>query len=159
MLYTTPNHTRAIGPINAIMKASETPHDEFSDFFGFPQRFSTFQKILQKAHFANLVATMDSFTVFAPSNVAFENGGNLTNILQSSINSRRFVEKYIVEESRDARLFLGNKTWARTLSGQRKLVNGVRGFLFDGIPIGETDIGTENGVAHEILRLEAPKYL
>ncbi|MEM8654269.1 MAG: fasciclin domain-containing protein [Pseudomonadota bacterium] len=116
-------------------------------------QFSRFCTALETAGADIELDRIGAFTLFAPTNGAFEHSDILAQACCSQKSALQFVNTYVAGARRSTSAFLGRRTWVRNLNGQRLLIDGKRNFTLQGAAITQGDWNVRNGVVHELADL------
>jgi uncharacterized surface protein with fasciclin (FAS1) repeats len=122
--------------------------------------FKTFGKAIERAGLADTLRGTGPFTVFAPTDAAFEKlpAGRLE-VLFKPENKQELVSllNYHVVSGRKSMADVGKWEAAKTVNGQSAPIKMAGGKVsIDGAQITSADIGTSNGVIHGIDKVNIP---
>jgi uncharacterized surface protein with fasciclin (FAS1) repeats len=121
---------------------------------------STFSRAIAAAGLNSVLAGPGPFTVFAPTDAAFEKlpAGQLDNWLKPENKDQLIsVLKYHVSPGRATGQDVGKLTETKTVNGESaKIKRAGDGILIDGATITTRDLGSSNGVIHVIDQVLAP---
>jgi uncharacterized surface protein with fasciclin (FAS1) repeats len=121
---------------------------------------STFSKAIAAAGLSNILESDGPFTVFAPSDAAFEKlpAGQLEGWLKPENKDQLIsVLKYHVSPGRATGQDVGKLTETKTVNGQAAQVKRAgEGIMIDNATITTRDLGSSNGVIHVIDQVLSP---
>jgi uncharacterized surface protein with fasciclin (FAS1) repeats len=121
---------------------------------------NTFSKAIAAADLGSVLAGPGPFTVFAPTDAAFEKlpAGQLDAWLKPENKDQLIsVLKYHVSPGRATGQDVGKLTETKTVNGESaKIKRAGDGILIDGATITTRDLGSSNGVIHVIDQVLAP---
>jgi uncharacterized surface protein with fasciclin (FAS1) repeats len=121
---------------------------------------STFSRAITAAGLGNILGSQGPFTVFAPSDAAFEKlpEGQLDGWLKPENKDQLIsVLKYHVSPGRATGQDVGKLTETKTVNGQSAQVKRAGdGIMIDNANITTRDLGSSNGVIHVIDQVLTP---
>ena len=121
---------------------------------------NTFSKAIAAAGLANILESDGPFTVFAPTDAAFEKlpAGQLDGWLKPENKDQLIsVLKYHVSPGRATGQDVGKLTETKTVNGQSAQVKRAgEGIMIDNATITTRDLGSSNGVIHVIDQVLTP---
>ncbi|HEY6895087.1 MAG TPA: fasciclin domain-containing protein [Rhodanobacteraceae bacterium] len=121
---------------------------------------NTFSKALSAAGLSSVLAGPGPFTVFAPTDAAFEKlpAGQLDNWLKPENKDQLIsVLKYHLSPGRATGQDVGKLTETKTVNGQpAKIKRAGEGIMIDAATITTRDLGSTNGVVHVIDHVLVP---
>ena len=122
--------------------------------------FKTFGKALDRAGMSDILRGVGPFTLFAPTDTAFENmpAGDLDNLFKPE-NKQELVSllNYHVVSGRRLVADIGKWEAAKTVNGQSAPITLVDDKLsIDGAMVTTADIGSSNGIIHGIDKVNVP---
>lgn len=122
--------------------------------------FKTFGKALDRAGLSDILRGVGPFTLFAPTDTAFENmpAGDLDNLFKPE-NKQELVSllNYHVVSGRRLVADIGKWEAAKTVNGQSAPITLVDDKLsIDGAMVTTADIGSSNGIIHGIDKVNVP---
>jgi uncharacterized surface protein with fasciclin (FAS1) repeats len=121
---------------------------------------NTFSKAITAAGLANILESDGPFTVFAPSDAAFEKlpAGQLDGWLKPENKDQLIsVLKYHVSPGRATGQDVGKLTETKTVNGESAQVKRAgEGIMIDNATITTRDLGSSNGVIHVIDQVLTP---
>lgn len=113
---------------------------------------SVFKALLGTAESDAPLVQSSDWTVFLPTDTAFFSHGDafVSRLLNSLSTSRvrEFVSQFIVPKRAQYADFTGRKIWATNLNGRKILINGKRGFSFEGVDLLQADLSVPGGTVH-----------
>lgn len=122
--------------------------------------FKTFLKAVNTAGMENVLNGSESFTVFAPTDTAFDRmpAGRLDTLLKPENKTElRAVLNYHVISGRKSAADLGKLTSAKTVEGHAAPIQQAgKGFSIDGARVVTWDIAASNGMLHAIDKVNMP---
>ncbi len=126
-------------------------------------RFSTLVAAIQAAGLAETLMMDGPYTVFAPTNEAFEalNQGTLREILGDRARLQSLLKRHVLAGRYDARTLRGRAAsmsghLEQSMSGPLETSDGAAGYTIGGSPVVATDIDAGNGIIHVINRVIVP---
>lgn len=140
--------------------ATPTPQANLVDTVAAQKTLSTLSKAIAAAGLANILKSDGPFTVFAPSDAAFEKlpEGQLDGWLKPE-NKDQLIEilKYHVTPGRVSGQDVGKLTQAKTVNGEMaQIKRSGEGTMINDATIVTHDLGSSNGVIHVIDKVLAP---
>ncbi len=121
---------------------------------------NTFSKVIAAAGLTNVLNSPGPFTVFAPSDAAFEKlpAGRLDGWLKPENKDQLIsVLKYHVSPGRATGQDVGKLTETKTVNGQfAQIKRAGEGIMIDNATITTRDLGSSNGVIHVIDQVLTP---
>ena len=122
--------------------------------------FKTFGKALDRAGMSDILRGVGPFTLFAPTDTAFENmpAGDLDNLFKPE-NKQELVSllNYHVVSGRRLAADIGKWEKAKTVNGQSAPIKLVDDQIsIDGALVTSADIGSSNGIIHGIDKVNVP---
>jgi len=140
--------------------ASPTQQTNLIDTVAAQGTLNTFSKAIAAAGLDSILAGPGPFTVFAPSDAAFEKlpAGQLDGWLKPENKDQLIsVLKYHVSPGRTTGQEVGKLTEAKTVNGQAAQIKRAGdGIMIDSATITTRDLGSSNGVIHVIDKVLAP---
>lgn len=140
--------------------AMNAPKTNLVDTVAAQGTLSTFSRAIAAAGLGSVLTGPGPFTVFAPSDVAFEKlpAGQLDNWLKPENKDQLIsVLKYHVSPGRATGQDVGKLTETKTVNGQSaKIKRAGDGILIDNATITTRDLDSSNGVIHVIDQVLAP---
>lgn len=124
------------------------------------QQAGSFNTLLQAATVAGLADTLANggpFTVFAPTDEAFEKlpDGTLQTLLEQPEQLATILKYHVVEGSHDAGV-VTSQDKHMTLAGLSIHVNADNGVMINDANVIQADIATDNGIIHVIDKVLLP---
>jgi uncharacterized surface protein with fasciclin (FAS1) repeats len=127
----------------------------------YANQFDTLIVLVVQLDLADALSARGQLTVFAPTDLAFENSLNLTTAgVPAAIEAlgadtvRNIVLYHVAQGALDSEAVLGSSK-IRMLNGQFAAVNAGAGTI-DGAPIIETDVIASNGIIHAVSAVLLP---
>ena len=122
--------------------------------------FKTFGKALERAGMSDILRGVGPFTVFAPTDAAFEQlpTGKLEELFKDE-NKEELVSllNYQVVSGRKPIADVGKWEAARTVNGQSAPITMIKDKVsIDGALVTSSDIGSSNGILHGIDKVNVP---
>ena len=136
------------------------PNSNIVDTVATQGTLTTFGKAIAAAGLTGILAGPGPFTVFAPTDAAFEKlpAGQLDNWLKPENKDQLIsVLKYHVSPGRATGQDVGNLNETKTVNGQSaKIKRAGDGIMIDAATITTRDLASSNGVIHVIDQVLAP---
>ncbi|HSS07427.1 MAG TPA: fasciclin domain-containing protein [Rhodanobacteraceae bacterium] len=140
--------------------ASNTQQANLIDTVAAQGTLGTFSKAINAAGLANILNGPGPFTVFAPSDAAFEKlpAGQLEGWMKPENKDQLIsVLKYHVSPGRATGQDIGKLTEAKTVNGQPAQIKRTGdSIMIDNATITTRDVGSSNGVVHVIDQVLTP---
>jgi uncharacterized surface protein with fasciclin (FAS1) repeats len=140
--------------------ATQTQQTNLIDTVATQGTLNTFSKAIAAAGLDSILAGPGPFTVFAPSDAAFEKlpAGQLDSWLKPENKDQLIsVLKYHVSPGRATGQDVGKLTEAKTVNGQAAHIKRAGdGIMIDSATITTRDLGSSNGVIHVIDQVLSP---
>lgn len=140
--------------------ATPTPQANLVDTVAAQTTLSTLSKAIAAAGLANILKSDGPFTVFAPSDAAFEKlpEGQLDGWLKPENKDQLIsILKYHVTPGRVTGQDVGKLTQAKTVNGEMaQIKRSGEGTMINDATIVTHDLGSSNGVIHVIDKVLAP---
>jgi uncharacterized surface protein with fasciclin (FAS1) repeats len=147
--------------MNNNLNATATPQQtNLVDTVAAQGTLSTFSKAIAAAGLSNILNSDGPFTVFAPSDAAFEKlpAGQLDGWLKPENKDQLIsVLKYHVSPGRATGQDVGKLTETKTVNGESAQIKRTAdGIMIDNANITTRDLGSSNGVIHVIDQVLTP---
>ena len=145
----------ALGFAGALAACAPTPGDDIVDIASSNEDFSTLVAALSAADLVETLQGPGPFTVFAPTNAAFDAlpAGTVESLLRPE-NKDQLVEiltYHVVPGAGTAETFLGERASYATVNGAPVHINGTGGSVrVENATVTTADIVASNGVIHVI---------
>ncbi len=145
---------------NSNAPTTAAPKTNLVDTVATQGTLSTFSKAIAAAGLGSILSGPGPFTVFAPTDAAFENlpAGQLDNWLKPENKDQLIsVIKYHVSPWRATGQDVGKLTESKTVNGQSAQIKRAGdGIMIDDATITTRDLGSSNGVVHVIDQVLIP---
>lgn len=145
---------------NSNAPTTAAPKTNLVDTVATQGTLSTFSKAIAAAGLGSILSGPGPFTVFAPTDAAFENlpAGQLDNWLKPENKDQLIsVIKYHVSPGRATGQDVGKLTESKTVNGQSAQIKRAGdGIMIDDATITTRDLGSSNGVVHVIDQVLIP---
>ncbi|MBK1828462.1 fasciclin domain-containing protein [Haloferula rosea] len=147
-----------IHQINAVLDPAVGNQPTLLEAVAADPQFSTLAGLIQQARLTRTFARLDSATVFAPTNAAFEAVPAAD--LQAIASNRRLLQRvllnHVARGEFDQSELLGEGS-VQTLTNKLRISGDAWSLAVDGVPIVGTDAGISNGIVHVVDQVLVPR--